>query len=240
MTRTMTTAAATTIAVLLGTGTPAASTARLQAQTPDRPQREQSRTGDGRSAEQSTMTEILLRGCVARDDGWYPQGDAGTSPPDAPGAATPATKGRGQMFVLRNASRMGADGSRAGGRSGDDDVYRLVPRSGVGLSTYEGQEVEVRGRLDDGSNTAAAAYAQPSPRDSQAVQGGQMQNVGQTMQSGQGGQSGQSTTTRETARPVDGGAGQTLDGLAGPTPDGHATVLVTSVRVLAATCPQVP
>jgi hypothetical protein len=140
------------------------------------------------------------------------------------------------MFVLRDARRMGA-GSADLGDERDDSVgriYRLLPRSGVSLSTFDGQRVEVRGRLRDADDADTVPSA-VDHRNSQAVQGGQMQAVGQTMSPGQGGQSGQSTATPPEAKMrADADGDSDSD-----TADSHPTVIVTSVRMLAPTCERV-
>lgn len=196
------------------------------------------------SANQQSADEVVVQGCLARDTAaggsnsttfllthieTTPRGTAATglsTSGDAP-QATPAQGPTGQ----RNAHAAAMQGKdRTTDAPGADTVYRLTSASAsVNLDAHLGHQVEVRGALGsaDGSVTSTGARARGG---SQAVQGGQMQAVGQTMQSGQGGQSGQSTQTPATNQP-----GRPL-----PPADGAAveyrTLSVTSLRMIAASC----
>lgn len=184
------------------------------------------------------VEDVLLQGCLARDEGPQPGGRSAVERGDRAAAGSATAADRGELFLLRQASRIAAavtnqpssDTSTAAQKG---QMYRLVPGSGVSLTTHDRQQVEVRGRLVARNDPTATAptSSMTSPRDSQAVQGGQMQAVGQTMAPGQGGQSGQSTA----APPPDAAAARgVVDGSTGDQPP---TVIVTSLRMLAPTCP---
>lgn len=208
------------------------STVLSAAPAPD-PESQAPRPPGGRTA----LQDVLLQGCLGRDEGPQPDGRSAVERGDRVAAGSATDADRGELFLLREASRMAAavtnqpssDKSTAAQK---DQTYRLVPGSGVSLSTHDGQHVEVRGRLVARHDPTATAptSSTTSPRDSQAVQGGQMQAVGQTMAPGQGGQSGQSTTPPSDAAAARG----VVDGSTGDQPP---TVIVTSLRMLAPTCP---
>lgn len=214
------TAALTASASVLCSSLAVAQTLQTRMPPLTRPQARQGATGDTQSQAQAAASdrqnaarELVLRGCVAREDGWIPEGRSETAPP---------TETRGETFVLRNG-----------------DIYHLSAGANISLSTHEGQHVEIRGRFADGDATGDHAGdhtnspLSAAQRGSQAVQGGQMQAVGQTAQPGQGGQSGQSTTNRRTARPA-------RTGTDAATSDPHKTMTVTSLRVISETCPASP
>lgn len=203
---------------------------RSDAQPSSVPAAEQAQAGDRQPGGEQALEDVLLQGCVARDDGWRPAPRSQAGNPTR-GATSPA-EDRGEMFVLRDARRMGADAGDVSAKEADGrgQIYRLLPRSGVSLSTFEGQQTEVRGRVRNADAPDVTASAMDHSN-SQSVQGGQMQDVGQTMSAGQRGRSGQSTVPPDDAR--------TQAESTGHAADGYAMVVVTSVRMLAPTCQRV-
>ena len=205
-------------------------------------QRDQPRPGDS-SASPRSADEVVVQGCLARDTAaegsdsatfllthidTTPRSTAGASPSTSGDAAqaTPTQGPTGQ----RNAHAEAMQGRNGAAREGADTVYRLTPASAtVKLGAHVGHQVEVRGTAGTADDTVTSTGAR-TRGGSQAVQGGQMQAVGQTMQSGQGGQSGQSTQVPATDQP----------GRPMPPEDGAAveyrTLTVTSVRMIAASC----
>lgn len=90
-----------------------------------------------------------------------------------------ARQGTVQGAVERQPGGVAADAaSRTGGDS--DTGYRLVAAGpDVDLPAHVGRRVEVRGRL---AGHSTGAESRPGTRESQDVQGGQMQDVGQAAQ----------------------------------------------------------
>ena len=191
---------------------------------------------DGQSIE-----ETVVQGCLARDantdrtsasktfllqraDSPATGPHAMTSTPAEAAPGVPAQGPTGQQNAHAEAMQAKrTTGDAAGG------TYRVTPASAaVNLDAHVGHRVELRGHLASADTDAPAT--RPERGGNQAVQGGQMQGVGQTMQSGQGGQSGQSTQSPATNQP-----GRPLPPTDGPAV-AYRTLTVTSVRMLDASC----
>jgi hypothetical protein len=234
--RILTAAIATSVCVLGFGSAPGQATAPPQSRPPH---------PSGTPVTGQAMDETVVQGCLSRGASADPTSgpatfllkrtdtspDAG-SPPAASkvGGAAPGAPAQGPAGQ-KNAHAEAMQGTRGAtpSHADTDGTYRVTPASpAVNLEAHIGHRVELRGHLA-GTDTDAAAN-RPERGGSQAVQGGQMQGVGQTMQSGQGGQSGQSTQAPVTDQP-----GRPLPPADGPAV-AYRTLTVTSVRMLDASC----
>lgn len=252
-TMTIQTLARTTGAIVLGSGLALAQTPQTKPETRPQPrtQTEQPRSSgaqqDGQDR-QKAMGEVVLQGCLARDDS--------ASRPGATGARTTTAAGSGEVFLLKNVSK---DDGAAGARSGNSPYGAEPTTPAKATTTPTGQQSgthaeatqAIRG-ASDARNMGDATYRLRAGSESvnlapqvghqvevrgrmagdAAGEHGQTQRATPASQHGQGGQS--TVTPAGTQAGQQRQAGRADAGALHAEPMG--TVTVSSVRMISQSC----